>query len=221
MMARKKIKVNAKPGDQAAQQPQAEAADIADETAADIDAVNIDQAAEADGSIEGANDQIEGDPIDSDTTTTDLEDRLLRVQAEFENYKRRTARQYEDMVRAANSRLLMELLEVVDNFERAFQHADGDVPNDSLKEGMEMIRAQLDRVLDKNQVTAIEAVGKPFDPGLHEAIMQIDSDDHSEGTVALEITKGYLLGDKVLRFSQVAVSKGAPQPNNDKPDNAD
>ncbi len=138
----------------------------------------------------------------------ELEDRLLRTAAEFDNYRKRTARQFEDVTRAANDRLLIELLDIVDNFDRARQHTDGKVDPDSLRKGMDLIYNQFQTLLSKNDVAPIEALGKKFDPQVHDAMMQIDSDKYPEGIVALELGKGYQQGNRVLRHSKVGVSKG-------------
>lgn len=138
----------------------------------------------------------------------ELEDQLLRIAADFENYRKRTARQYEQQVKQANERLLGDLLEIVDNFERALSTENGESAPESFRKGVEMIFIQLTTLLTKYDVTPIEAVGQPFDPNLHEAVMQVDSDEYSEGMVALEVSKGYMLGDKVLRHSKVGVSRG-------------
>jgi len=145
----------------------------------------------------------------------ELEDKLLRTAAEFDNYKKRMARQLEEMIRSANDKILLELLEVADNFERALRHsneqaAQADVQ--ALQKGMELIFNQLKALLNRYHITPIDALGQPFDPTLHEALMQVDSDEYPEGVVALEISKGYKQGDRVLRHSKVGVSKGKPTP---------
>ncbi|MCK4607233.1 MAG: nucleotide exchange factor GrpE [candidate division Zixibacteria bacterium] len=139
----------------------------------------------------------------------ELEDRHLRAVAEFENYKKRTARQFEGMFRSANDKILIELLDVVDSFERALQHKDGNSDVGALSEGMELIYNQMTTLLARYDVQPIEAVGKPFDPNLHEALMQVASDEYPEGTVTIEIGKGYELAGRVIRHSKVGVSKGA------------
>jgi molecular chaperone GrpE len=138
----------------------------------------------------------------------ELEDQLLRVAADFENYRKRTARQYEQQVKLANERVLGDLLEIVDNLERALSAENGQSAPASFRKGVELIFIQLTTLLAKYDVTPIEAVGKPFDPTYHEAVMQVESEEHAEGVVALELSKGYMLGDKVLRHSKVGVSRG-------------
>jgi molecular chaperone GrpE len=139
----------------------------------------------------------------------ELEDKLLRSAADLENYKKRMARQFDDIIRTANDQLLTQLLEIVDNFERALNHSNAESDVQDLHKGTEMILSQMLGLLKKHDVTPIEAVGQPFDPNLHEALLPVESEEHPDGTVAVEITNGYRIGDRVLRHSQVGVSKGA------------
>ena len=138
----------------------------------------------------------------------DAEDRMLRVAAEYENYRKRMARQQEELIKSANDRLFGELIEVVDNFERALQHAKEESNASAILAGTEMIYNQLISLLTKNGVNPIDALGKPFDPQLHEAMMQVDSDKYSDGIVAVELGKGYQQGNRVIRHSKVGVSRG-------------
>jgi molecular chaperone GrpE len=137
-----------------------------------------------------------------------LEDKLLRTAAEFDNYKKRMARRYDEMIRSSTDDVLLELLGVIDNFERALEHSNGKTDFEGLRKGMEMIYNQLLSLLTKYNVTSIKAVGQPFDPGLHDAMMQVDSDEYPDGIVATEMSKGYRSGDRVLRHSKVGVSTG-------------
>lgn len=139
----------------------------------------------------------------------ELEDRLLRTMADFDNYRKRSARQTEEIVKTANDRLLVEILDIIDNLERAMQHADnGAADAESLHKGMELIYNQFVALLARYDVTPIEAVGKKFDPDYHDAMMQVESDKYDEGIVAVEMTKGYRRGDQVIRHSKVGVSTG-------------
>ncbi len=144
---------------------------------------------------------------------TELEDRVLRSAAEFDNFKKRTARRFEEIVRSANDRILFQLLDVVDNFERALDQSNEQADLEDYREGMMLIYEQLTTLLDKHEVSPIEAVGKPFDPNLHEAVMQTESDEYPEGTVAVEMSKGYRQGERILRHSKVGVSAGASEPD--------
>ncbi len=132
--------------------------------------------------------------------------RYLRAQADFDNFRRRTQKEKEELAQYASSKLLTQLLPVVDNFERALAAAAGSGDSDSLAKGVDMIFRQLQGVLEQEGLKAMEAVGSPFNPEFHQAIMQVESDEHEEGIVVEEIQKGYILKDKVLRPAMVKVS---------------
>lgn len=136
----------------------------------------------------------------------DLKDRLLRSQADFENYKRRMAREREELVIYANQKLLLNLLPVLDNLERALATAPT-AGDEKLRQGVELTARSFRDILAKEGVTPIEAVGKPFDPNEHEAVMTEESSEHEDGTVIFEFQKGYRLGDRVIRPSMVKVSR--------------
>jgi molecular chaperone GrpE len=138
----------------------------------------------------------------------ELEDKYLRLAAEFDNFKKRTARQFEDIIKSSSERIIVELLEVVDNFERALDAGAKAADFASLKAGTQLIYQHLLDILKKQGLEVIDAVGKHFDPKLHEAMMQVDDDESPEGTVVQEIVRGYKLNGKVIRFSKVAVSTG-------------
>lgn len=145
----------------------------------------------------------------------ELEDKLLRQTAEFDNYKKRTSRQYDEMVRYAGENVITELLEIADNFNRAMEHNDENSNFESFREGINLIYNQMSRLLDKYGVQPIETIGKRFDPNLHEALMQVESDEYNEGIIALEIMKGYKMGDKVIRHSKVGVARSVNKENKD------
>ena len=140
----------------------------------------------------------------------DEHDRLLRLSAEFENYKKRMDRQVEEFKKYANETLLKELLTVVDNLERAISSTNGDKPVTSdacVIEGVEMTLNEILKLLKRSNVEPIEAKGKPFDPVYHEAMMQEETDEYPENTVINEFQKGYLIHDRLLRPAMVVVSK--------------
>jgi molecular chaperone GrpE len=141
----------------------------------------------------------------------ELEDRYLRLAAEFDNYKKRTARQFEDIRRVAREEVLLSILDIVDNFERALEAANNSSDYDSLRKGMELIFQQLTGFLDREDIRPIPAVGETFDPNLHEAIMQTESEEYPEGAITQELMKGYKMGSRVLRFARVAVSRGVSE----------
>jgi len=147
----------------------------------------------------------------------ELEDRLLRVAAEFDNYKKRTVREFQSIIKNANEELISQLVETLDNFQRALDSASrsnstkssGDF--DSFHKGVELIYLHFKDILGKEGLKEIKAIGEPFDPHLHEAVMQQESDKFPDGTVMDEISKGYTLNDKVIKHSKVIVSKGKKQ----------
>lgn len=133
-------------------------------------------------------------------------DRLQRLQAEFDNYRKRTLKEKTEITKYASERLVGELLPVLDNFERATSAAQTNSDFSSLSQGVEMILRQLQTALGKEGLKAMDAVGQPFDPNLHDAVLRVESDEHPENTVVEELQKGYYLKDKVLRPSMVKVS---------------
>lgn len=135
-------------------------------------------------------------------------DRLLRVSAEFENYKKRSARDMEEFRKFANQSLIKEMLAVVDNLELAMNTAQGHKSIEkSLLEGLDMTHREILKVFEKFNVTPIEAKGKPFDPAFHEAVMQEETDEFPENAVSQELQKGYLIHDRLLRPAMVVVAK--------------
>ncbi len=135
-----------------------------------------------------------------------LHDRLLRQAADFDNYRKRNERDRRDTAEYAATRLLQELLPIVDDFERALQTAAGPGA-DSYRQGVEIIHRQVMEFLSRRGVTPIEALGADFDPHIHEAVEYEDAPDHREGEVIAELRRGYRLGDRLLRPALVKVAK--------------
>lgn len=134
-------------------------------------------------------------------------DRLLRISADYENYKKRSAREMEDFRKYANQSLLKELLTVVDNLELAINSAKEEKDTDKkLIEGLKLTRNEMLRVFEKFNVKPITARGEAFDPAFHEAVMREETDDHPENTVLSEFQKGYLIHDRLLRPAMVVVA---------------
>ena len=135
-----------------------------------------------------------------------LDDRLLRLQADFENYRKRSVREKIEMTRRANEDLIGALLPVMDNLARGLQQAREHKAGEAFMAGLQMVHDQFAGVLRKFGVVPMETVGQPFDPRRHEAIAHMPSAGHPEGTVLQETLKGYLLGDALLRPAQVVVA---------------
>jgi molecular chaperone GrpE len=140
-------------------------------------------------------------------------DRALRLQAELDNYRKRASRELEDRLKYANMGILRELLPVVDNIQRAIEHAGNSSDSASLLEGFKMVGGQLQSVLEKHDCKMIEALHAPFDPNLHQAISLMPSADYPPNTIILVSQEGYQLHDRVVRPSQVIVSTAPSQAN--------
>jgi len=136
-----------------------------------------------------------------------LNDKLLRSQAEFENYKKRITKEKSDLLKYANEELVKEVLRTVDNLEMAIEHAREANQSDSITEGVEIILKHLLQSLERFGVSGFTAVGEKFDPNRHEAVIQVESAEHEPDTVIAESQKGYFLRDRLLRPSLVTVTK--------------
>jgi len=142
---------------------------------------------------------------EKDARIADYADHLKRLQAEFENYCKRVDRERCDMQTIASERLVVKLLGVIDDFERALSSIK-DISPDARK-GIELIFKNLHKILDEENVEKIAAVGLHFDPYKHEVVLQVDSSE-PEGTVLEELQSGYSMSGKVVRYAKVKVSKG-------------
>ncbi|WP_018130364.1 nucleotide exchange factor GrpE [Effusibacillus pohliae] len=131
--------------------------------------------------------------------------RLLRTTADFDNFRKRTRQEKEELSKYATLRFVQEILPVLDNFQLALAAETTDA--ESLKKGVDMVFRQFLGALERQGVVEMQAVGKPFDPNFHEAVMQVESEEHESGIVVEELRKGYLLHDKVVRPAMVKVSQ--------------
>ena len=148
-----------------------------------------------------------------------LEDQILRVRADFDNYRKRTLREREEWTQRSIENLLQDLLPILDNFEMGMERAQADQLPDAMLEGFRMTTEQLVQSLRKYGLETITSLQAPFDPLVHEAIQHMPNADVQKGTVLLEARKGYKLGTRTLRPAQVIVSSGSPDaPNPDQKD---
>jgi len=145
-------------------------------------------------------------------------DRLLRVSAEFDNYKKRTRREIDDFRKYANEALIKELLGVVDNLERAVESSKEASEDSQLLEGVNLTLKEILKIFEKFNVKPIEALEKEFDPAVHQAVLQEASENHAENTVIREFQKGYTIHDRLLRPAMVVVSTAAERPGNESGD---
>lgn len=158
-----------------------------------------------DAAAEEAEEALDPEKLAADLV--ELNQRFLRTAADFENYKRRTAQEKDDLLKYSNAKLMAELLPVLDNFQLALKSPAESVEAQNVVKGVEMIYRQMLQTLEAAGMAKIEAVGQPFDPNLHEAIMQVDDDTVPEDTVVEELRAGYMLKERVIRPSMVKVSK--------------
>jgi molecular chaperone GrpE len=138
------------------------------------------------------------------TDKKEIYDRLLRTAADFENFKKRVKKEEAEAGDRGRKQLLGEILPAIDNLERAVEHAQA---GDPVAEGVRLVLKQLYGALEKFNVKAFESVGKAFDPSVHEALQQQETDDHPAGSIVSEFQKGYMIGAKLLRPALVVVAK--------------
>lgn len=167
--------------------------------AAKEDADNKDDKSDKKKSFFGKKDNKLQDRVD------ELEDRVKRQMAEFENFRKRTDKEKTAMFETGAKSVIEKILPVVDNFERGLAGLSEEEKKQPFAEGMAMVYKQLMTELDKLEVKPIEAVGCEFDPNLHNAVMQVESDEYESGIIAQELQKGYTYRDTVVRHSMVAV----------------
>lgn len=178
-------------------------------------ATEPEQAAET---AEAAGEQATADEASADSAAEDpriaelqrladeYNNRFLRAQADFDNFRRRTLKEKEELAQYASMKLITNLLPVVDNFGRALQTSADQTDNQSFLKGVDMIYRQLMQVLEAEGLKVMDPVGQPFDPEVHQAIMQVESDEYEEGIVVEAVQQGYWLKDKVIRPAMVKVS---------------
>jgi molecular chaperone GrpE len=203
MSEKKKIKIQTEPDE-------TEDNDVTENAeSVDTEKDKPDQDSEINGSLEPVDPlkELEARLNAKEEESKEANDRLLRVSADYENYKKRSAREMEDFRKYANQSLLKEMLTVVDNLELAINSAQEETNADiKLIEGLNLTRNEMLRVFEKFNVKPIKARGEAFDPAFHEAVMREETDDYPENTVLSEFQKGYLIHDRLLRPAMVVVA---------------
>ena len=183
----------------------------APDTASDANAAKKADDKEAAGDeniVKSADERLEDQKKETEKTY----ERLQRVSADFENYKKRAARDVSELRKFANETLLKELLTVADNLERAVDSlTDKKGSAKEVLEGVDLTLGGIFKIFEKFHVTPLESVGKPFDPSFHEAMMREPTDEYGENRVIKEMQKGYMLHDRLLRPALVVVSAPAPE----------
>ncbi|MCZ6631799.1 MAG: nucleotide exchange factor GrpE [bacterium] len=168
-------------------------------------------AAEAEGDVEPEAEEVD-ELTQAQQEAEAYKDRWMRLAAEFENYKKRKAREFDALVQSASENVIRDLLPILDAVDRALVHSkDGQTDSEGYLEGVKMIMEQLPKVLHNRNLSEIRPVGESFDPNFHEALMQAPSEEHDVGVVMEVVEIGYQLRDKVLRPAKVVVSQGKPE----------
>ncbi|MGB3907085.1 MAG: nucleotide exchange factor GrpE [Methanomethylovorans sp.] len=168
---------------------------------------NIDN--DAMGGVSTTNDapSLEEQLCMKDEEIAQVKDRLLRLTAEFDNFRKRTAREKEEFRKFASEELILELIEVYDNFERALESAKNTDDIVSVVKGVEMVFKQFTSILEKEGLQKMECMGEEFDPHEHEAVLHVEHPDHNDNTIIDVCKSGFYLHSKVIRPATVTVSK--------------
>lgn len=181
---------------------------MADETETNVPEPGEADAAPPPGDGEAKPEAVEPDPLEqAKAEQAKLKDQLLRTLADFDNFRKRSRRELVEAERRGRDDLLKELLPVFDNLDRASLHAETATDTKALAEGINLVMRQFSDTLAKVGIERIAAVGKPFDPALHEAVQQLETADFPPGTIAAEVQAGYRNSEKLIRPSLVVVAK--------------
>jgi len=169
----------------------------------------------ANGSDEATDEQApetpQLDPLETaQAEAARFKDQLLRLAADFDNFKKRSRREMADVAKLAREDVLRELLPVFDNLERATAHAGTTTDAKALADGISMVIRQFLDTLSKLGIERVASLGLPFDPAVHEAVQHLETSEHPPGTVAMELQAGYRTGERVLRPAMVVVAKAEP-----------
>lgn len=166
----------------------------------------------SEGDIQAENKQVVEENVNSEDSSevkyNELNDRFLRLYAEFDNYRRRTAKERLDLISSASSGVLKDIITILDDFDRAIANNKNIQEADILKEGFELIYTKLSGILEGKGLVPMNSLNQTFDSELHDAIANVPvENDDQKGTVIDEVEKGYYLNEKVIRFAKVVVGK--------------
>lgn len=177
------------------------------EAAAAPEAAGAEELAPGEGGLEERVRLLEAALERAEAAAREGHDRLLRAAADLENFKKRAAREREDVQRFGNERVLKDLLPVLDDLDRALAAAP---EGDPLAKGVQLVKAGFEQALARHGVKGFSAMGQPFDPALHEALLQVPTAEAAPGTVVLEHARGFTLNDRLIRPAMVGVSTAPP-----------
>ena len=171
-----------------------------------------DEDEDGDKEVSAQNEKLKEEPEKKEKEAAANYDKYLRAVADLENYKKRSIREKADIIKYGKEEIIKDILPFVDNLDRALDHADtSDVQ--SFKQGIRLIQEQLLSCLKKHGVEKIDSIGLDFNPNFHEALMQVESEEHAENKVVNEVEKGYLLNGRLLRPSKVCICKNINKEN--------
>jgi molecular chaperone GrpE len=177
---------------------------------ADEAAPAVDEGAAESGETAAAS-QPPGDPlIQAQAEAVRLKDAWMRTAADFDNFRKRTKRELEEARRNGREDLLRALLPVFDNLGRALQSAQRSTDTKAMADGLAMVQRQFVEALGREGISKVPTVGQAFDPGIHEAIQQLETDEHPAGTVIAEVQPGYMQGERLMRAAMVVVARAKP-----------
>lgn len=151
--------------------------------------------------------------VEAEQKITALKDQLLRTAADFDNYRKRTRREVDDALGVGKESMLKDLLPVFDNLERAVMHVDAATDLKSFASGVQMVLKQFSDTLKRVGIERVPTQGSPFDPSMHEAIQQLETDEYAPGVVAAEVQGGYRYSGRLVRPALVVVAKAKPVMN--------
>lgn len=173
-----------------------------------VDEESADPSAEGSSRSPSASENPPADPLaQAQAEAARLKDAWMRTAADFDNFRKRTRKEVDDARRSGREDLLRALLPVFDNLGRAIQSAQRSTDIKAMVEGLSMVDRQFLEALAREGISRIPTVGRPFDPGLHEAIQQVETDDHAAGTIIAEVQPGYVQGDRLMRAAMVVVAR--------------
>lgn len=169
------------------------------------------------GDPEPASKEPAGDPLaEAKAEAAKMKDQWIRTAADFDNFRKRARRELEDARKGGREELLKELLPVFDNLERAVQSAQRATDVKAVADGLSMVLRQFIDTLGRANIVKVPTMGKQFDPGVHEAIQQVETDEHPPGTIVAEVQPGYQQGDRLVRAAMVVVAKPKAGGGDDK-----
>lgn len=175
-----------------------------------------------DASLEGEATQVEKNPMEGLEAERDkLKDQLLRTAADYDNFRKRSKRELSDAIRRVREDVLREILPIADNLQRAAEATASAKDVKSVADGVAMVSQQLEETINRFGIERLEAVGKPFDPNLHDAVQRMPTSEHPAGTVVAEMMPGYMMGDRLLRAAMVVVAAPLAAGESEAPSAAD